>query len=212
MLERRNQRQKFRVLLAHAQAGSLDSAGGRACRTLAEEFADRNIETVMASALEDARATIVSDAAIHAMLIDWSLPDDSGKSQNNDAAISLITLIRSRNENVPIFLLTERDKAKTLNVELVQAINELVWLLEDVATFVGGRVQAAMHVVRTAVVQPGARIFVAYARPYRRHRLPEASGRPRLLRFLWRACVSHRPFHQRRRTRLLARPQRADRR
>ena len=154
MLERRNQRQKFRVLLVHPKAGTLDNAGGRACRTLVEEFADRNIETISASTLDDAQATIVSDAAIHAIMIDWSLPDESGKSHDNAAATGLIKLIRSRNESVPIFLLTERDKARTLNVELVQAINELVWLLEDVATFVCGRVQAAMHVYFSTLFGP----------------------------------------------------------
>ena len=45
MLERRNQRQKLRALLIHAHIGS-DNAGGRACRILVEEFANRNIETV----------------------------------------------------------------------------------------------------------------------------------------------------------------------
>lgn len=146
MLERRSQRQKYRVLLVHPNARTVDSAGGRACATLVEEFADRNIETVIATTIDDAQAIVVSDTAIQAMLIDWSLPNEDGGTRDNAAAISLIETIRARNENVPIFLLTERGKAKTLSVELVQAINELVWLLEDVATFVCGRVQAAMQI------------------------------------------------------------------
>ena len=69
MLERRNLRQKLRVLLVHSKIGT-DSAGGRACRTLEQEFADRNIETTTASTVDDARSSIVSDAAIHAILIE----------------------------------------------------------------------------------------------------------------------------------------------
>ncbi|MHA6203659.1 Orn/Lys/Arg family decarboxylase [Dyella soli] len=153
MLERRNQRLKLRVLLVHPSIGT-DSAGGRACRTLAAEFADLNIETVTANAHEDARATIVSDAAIYAMMIDWSMPDDDGKERDNAAATSLIKTIRARNENVPIFLFIERDKARTLSVELVQDINELVWLLEDSATFVCGRVHAAMRKYTAALFGP----------------------------------------------------------
>jgi arginine decarboxylase len=36
--------------------------------------------------------------------------------------------IRARNDRIPIFLLTERGKAKTLTIEMVEAIDELVWL------------------------------------------------------------------------------------
>ena len=152
MLERRNQRQKFRVLLAHSHIGT-DNAGGRACKLLEQEFADRNIETVTASAFVDARAFILADAAIHAMMIDWSMPSEGGK-QDNSAAISLISQIRQRNENVPIFLMTEREKASTLTIELVEAVSELVFLVEDAATFVAGRVQAAMKIYFQGLLGP----------------------------------------------------------
>ncbi|MET3650715.1 Orn/Lys/Arg decarboxylase N-terminal domain-containing protein [Dyella japonica] len=153
MLERRNLRQKLRVLLVHSKVGT-DSAGGRACRTLEQEFAERNMETTSASTVDDARSSIISDAAIHAMLIDWSLPDGDGVERNNAAAIELISLIRSRNENVPIFLMTEPEKAQTLSVETVQAINELIWLSQDSATFVSGRVHTAMRIYLATLFGP----------------------------------------------------------
>src|SRR5262245_38584303 len=121
MLERRTQRQKLRVLLVHSRIAT-DTAGGRSCRMLVDEFDDRNIETVTASLEEDARAIIVSDASIRALLLDWSLPGEDGKAAGNEAAKRLIETMRSRSERVPIFLLTERDKAKTLTLELVEAI------------------------------------------------------------------------------------------
>jgi arginine/lysine/ornithine decarboxylase len=153
MLERRNLRQKFRVLLVHSHIGT-ESAGGRACRTLANEFADRNIETVTAANVDDGRSIIMADSALHAMLIDWSLPGSDGGDGDNNAAIDLINTVRSRNENVPIFLMTEPGKARTLNVEIVQAINELIWISQDSATFVAGRVQAAMKIYLAALLGP----------------------------------------------------------
>ncbi|MDG2536917.1 Orn/Lys/Arg decarboxylase N-terminal domain-containing protein [Dyella jiangningensis] len=153
MLERRNLRQKFRVLLVHSHIGT-ESAGGRACRTLANEFADRNIETVTAANVDDGRSMIMADSALHAMLIDWSLPGSDGGDGDNSAAIDLINTVRSRNENVPIFLMTEPGKARTLNVEIVQAINELIWISQDSATFVAGRVQAAMKIYLAALLGP----------------------------------------------------------
>lgn len=153
MLERQTHRQKLRALLVHSKVGT-DSTGGRACQTLIDEFTNRNIETVSASHGDDAQAIIISDTAIHAMLIDWSLPSDDSKAPANAAAISLIQTIRSRNDQVPIFLLTERDKARTLTVDLVQSINELAWLMGDSATFVCGRVQAAMRIYTASLFGP----------------------------------------------------------
>lgn len=153
MLERRTQFQKPSVLLAHPGIGT-DSAGGRACRLLIDEFAERNILTVTASHFEDARATIVSDAALRAIMIDWSMPGENGKSTDNSAASSLISAVRARNERIPIFLLTERSHAKTLTIELVEAINELVWLVDDASTFVCGRVEAAMRVYTASIFGP----------------------------------------------------------
>jgi arginine/lysine/ornithine decarboxylase/CheY-like chemotaxis protein len=153
MLARRAQRQKFRVLLVHPKIGT-DTAGGRSCNLLLDEFEDRNVETTTAIDLPDAHAAIVSDAAIHAMLIDWSLPDEDGATKDNAAALELIRTIRARNERVPIFLLTEPGKARTLTVETLHDIDELVWLMEDTAAFVCGRVAAAMKVYFDGLLGP----------------------------------------------------------
>lgn len=144
MLERRSQRVKMRVLLVHPRIGS-ESAGGRACRIVIQEFADRNIETETAMDVEDASAILLSDASIQAVMLDWSLPHEDGQVGDPPAAAGLIETIRSRNDRIPIFLLTERNKTKALTIELINAIDELVWLLEDSATFVCGRVEAAMR-------------------------------------------------------------------
>jgi arginine decarboxylase len=141
MLERRMQFQRPTVFLAHAGIGT-DTAGGRACDMLVDEFEARNIDTVTASQYEDALSVIHSNAALRAILLDWSIP---GGDAGNAAATNLIGAIRARNDRIPIFLLTERGKAKTLTLDLVEAIDELVWLADDASTFIGGRVEAAMR-------------------------------------------------------------------
>ncbi len=143
MLERRMHYQKPTVLLVHSQIGT-ETAGGRACSMLVDELDTRNVDTITASHFEDARAITVSDASIRAVLLDWSMPNGNGKGENA-AATSLIRTIRERNARIPIFLLTERDKAKTLTIDLIEAIDELVWLVDDASTFIAGRVEAAMR-------------------------------------------------------------------
>ncbi len=153
MLARRTQILKPTVLLVHSGIGT-DTGAGRACRMLVEEFANRNIEAITASHFEDARAVIVSDASVRAVMIDWSMPGEDGASKDNTVARQLIRDVRDRNDRVPIFLLTQRDKAKTLTIEIVEAIDELVWLLEDASTFICGRVQAAMGIYTASLFGP----------------------------------------------------------
>ena len=48
--------------------------------------------------------------------------------------------MRSRNSNLPIFLMAERGEATSIPIEVMQMVNEYIWTLEDTAAFVGGRV------------------------------------------------------------------------
>jgi lysine decarboxylase/arginine decarboxylase len=67
---------------------------------------------------------------------------------------------------IPIFLMAERDDAPTLSVEVMSRADELVWMLEDTADFVAGRVVAAMHRYRERLLPPFTTALLAFAREY----------------------------------------------
>ena len=173
MLARRTQIQKPTVLLVHSSIGT-DTGGGRACRMLVEEFANRNIEAITAAHFEDARAVIVSDASIRAVMIDWSMPDEDGKTNDNATARQLIETVRDRNDRIPIFLLTaarqgqdahDRDHRGHRRAGLA-AGGRLDLHLRPRA---GGHAHLHRIAVRTAhhgdvQLLPGPRILLAYAR------------------------------------------------
>ncbi|HKX57675.1 MAG TPA: Orn/Lys/Arg decarboxylase N-terminal domain-containing protein, partial [Xanthomonadales bacterium] len=120
-----------------------DTAEGRAARLLVEDLEARNLEVVQAYSADDGMASVTSDAAIHAILMDWTLDDDApGK---HDKAINLVQFIRSRNDKIPIFLMAERRDSQRIPVDIMQAIDEFIWTLEDTASFVSGRVEAAAN-------------------------------------------------------------------
>jgi hypothetical protein len=60
----------------------------------------------------------------------------------NDKAMKLAKT-DSRNDNIPIFLMAEQRDSQRIPVEIMQAIDEFIWTLEDTASFVSGRVEAA---------------------------------------------------------------------
>jgi arginine decarboxylase len=151
MIERRAKRIHFKTLIVDDELGQ-STAGGRALRSLIEELESWEVEVVEAKSAEDGMSVIVSDAALHSILLDWDLGDDSLHSHAK--ALALVELVRSRDDKVPIFLMAEREEASEIPVNVMQMADEFIWKLEDTAGFVGGRVRAAMQRYRDQLLPP----------------------------------------------------------
>ena len=78
---------------------------------------------VEAASAADGHSVIVSDSAIHVLLVDWTLDDDPKHSR----ARGLLDLVRSRNDKMPIFLLAERGQASAIPIEVMEMVDEYVW-------------------------------------------------------------------------------------
>ena len=140
MLEGKFAPLRMRVLVVDDEL-THETAEGRAARALVSDLEARNVEVIQAISAADGMAVVTSDAAIHAVLLDWTLGDDDAKT--HDKAKGLLTHIRKRNDRIPIFLMAERRDATLLPVEIMELADEFIWTLEDTASFVSGRVEAA---------------------------------------------------------------------
>jgi arginine/lysine/ornithine decarboxylase len=118
-----------------------ETAEGRAARMLVKDLEGRNLEVIQAISAADGMSVVTSDAAIHAVLMDWTLDDDNAKT--HEKARGLLNHIRERNDRIPIFLMAERKDSKRIPVEVMQIVDEFIWMLDDTASFVSGRVEAA---------------------------------------------------------------------
>ena len=140
MLEGKFQPMHLRVLIVDDDL-THESAQGRASRALVADMEARHLEVLQATSADDGMSIATSDAAIHAVLMDWSLGDDD--VHTHAKARALLEFIRSRNERIPVFLMAERKEGTGLPVEVMQLADEFIWMLEDTASFVSGRVEAA---------------------------------------------------------------------
>jgi arginine/lysine/ornithine decarboxylase len=161
MIERTARRVQIKALMVDDELGQA-SAAGRAAKALIEEMDGRDIHVVEAATVEDARAVIESDSAIHAILLDWDL----GGDPHHNKAIDLLRLVRSRNDKVPIFLTAERDQVATIPLDVMELVDEFIWMLQDTAAFIGGRVEAAIRRYGQAVIPPMARALINFTREF----------------------------------------------
>jgi arginine decarboxylase len=161
MIQRSIKRLSMRALVVDDELGT-PTAEGRAARALVEELQGRAIEVVEAASAEDGHSVIVSDSAIHAILMDWTLGDDKGHAR----ARSLLKFVRSRNDKIPIFLMAERGEAASIPIDVMSMVDEYVWTLEDTAAFVGGRVAAAIRRYLEVMLPPLASALMKFAQEY----------------------------------------------
>ncbi len=188
-------------------------AAARSVRALASELRSRGIEVIEAHSCEDGTATATSDAGIDCILINWT--QGANDSKVHAEATGLMRAVRKRNTKLPIFLMASRKVAGTVSIEVAQLSDEFIWILEDTASFIAGRVQTAIdrylsqllppYAGRPGQLQPRAGILLGRTRPPGRRRVPQVARRPAVLRFLRRKPVPHRHGHRARCARILVR-------
>lgn len=139
------------------------SAMGRAAQSLATALKVRDIKVIETTTSNDAQLIILSDPAIQGILLSWNLSNDDPEHKK---AQELITLIRSRNSIIPIFLMASRDDASSLSAQVMRQTDELIWVLEDTTFFIAGRVLAAILRYRESIAPPLMRALIGFAQKY----------------------------------------------
>jgi len=148
----------MRVLIVNDELGDA-TAAGRASRALVEELRARDVQVVTSTSAGDARSVVASDAGLHCVVLDWDLRGDPG----HDAVGAVLADIRARNATVPIFLMAERSSAASLSARVMQDADDFIWLLEDTAEFIAGRILAAMRRYGEQLLPPMFAALVRFA-------------------------------------------------
>ena len=153
----------MKALIVDDELGSA-TANSRAARSLVEELHRRDVVVVESPSLDDGSSIILSDPSIQCILLDWNLDDDDPTTHAK--AKTLLSLIRSRNVHVPIFLMVERGHANSITSEVMRIADEIIWMLEDTTHFIAGRVIAAMRRYRDQIAPPFNRALMEFAQVY----------------------------------------------
>ncbi|HTU74645.1 MAG TPA: Orn/Lys/Arg decarboxylase N-terminal domain-containing protein [Trebonia sp.] len=156
-----------RVLVVDDALSTPHTAVGRAVTGLVAELSRRGVEVTESVSYEDGAAVVASDAGLCAVLVDWSLGAGPGIEEDGkpgDYASRMLAAIRVRNATLPIFLLARGDAGQEITIEAMEHADELVWVLQDTADFIAGRVLAAMDRYVSGLLPPFFRALLEYNR------------------------------------------------
>ena len=134
------------------------TAAGRALRALIVDLQAAEVSVTVAASAEDARAIVTADAGLQCAIVDWDI--DAG---GHAAAADLVAGIREHNARLPIFLLADRDGAASVPGPVMEQADDFVWLLEDTAEFITGRIVAAIRRFQAGLLPPMFRALVDFS-------------------------------------------------
>jgi len=151
---------KRKVLVVDSNIPHGGTANGRAVRELVVALEEYNLQVIGAATFEDGIATVSSDASICCVFVDWTSGgnDDASHSQ----ASALLDAIRSRNKRVPILLMAEHSCIDTLTLNIMQMVNEFVWMHEDTAEFIASRAVSLIKKYYDQLLPPFTRALFDY--------------------------------------------------
>ncbi len=150
-----------RVLVVHNGLDS-DHAAGRATAALVEDLRNRDIEIVEAVSQREAEAQISTHALLQAVMVDWELAGPPDRQ----SASSVIAAVRAHSAQLPIFLLASRGSLAKVPSEVLERVNDYIWLFEDTPDFIGGRVAAAVDRYRATLLPPMFKALAKFAGTY----------------------------------------------
>lgn len=150
----------MRVLIVYTELTDEDSVISHAVARLASELNDEHVETVIIRDFEDGLAYIRSNSSIDCLLYGRDMSDKEEQAQ----AHRLITQLHRRQEDVPVFLLSDREEALVaFDRKMMEQVDEFAWILEDSADFIAGRVLAAIIRYRAQLLPPLMKSLIKYS-------------------------------------------------
>ncbi len=176
------------------------------------------MEVVEAASAEDGMSVIVSDSAIHTILMDWTLGDDKGHAKAKEPA-EIRAVAQRQDPHLPDGRTGRGHGDPARRHGDGQRVRLDARGHGGVCRRPGRRREPALSGRDAAApgggpheVQSGVRVFLAHARTHGRHGVSQVARGPRLLRLLRREPAALRSLDQRRRSGIAARPHRSDRR
>lgn len=140
-----------------------DNAAGVRIKAVKEKLENRLDSAVIPSPdCDDAAKIIAARPDLGCMVINWDNETVEGISPGD-----LIGLVRKRNSEVPILVMTDKSSIIDISAEVLKEIDGYIWLDEDTPAFIAGRIDRELEKYIEGIMPPFFRGLVRYAEEYR---------------------------------------------
>ena len=127
-----------------------NTAAARTVRGIKNELEAKDVKVEVSESCGDAKAILSTDPAIQCVLLRLSRRND----EDYRNTIEVLKVLREHNRELPVFLLAGRTDASEVPTEILENVNDFIWVLEDTPDFIGGRILAAADRYRRVILPP----------------------------------------------------------
>jgi len=146
-----------------------DSALLRSLEEIIGELEALDRHVVLAHSLDDAEALVSSHRSLSCVVMGWALASESDASL--EQALRILGTLDRQTSSLPVLLGVSRMADREVPLEIVEEIEGFIWVPEDSASFIAGRIEAAARRYLDTVLPPffGALVNFADVHEYSWH-------------------------------------------
>ncbi len=146
-----------------------DSAIARSVREIIHELESLGRPVVVAHSLDDAEASVSAHPGLCCVILGWPLASASEAALAQSKRI--LTSLRQRAKGLPVLLGSGRGVSHSIPLEVIEEVDGFIWVPEDSAAFIAGRIDAAAKRYLDTVLPPffGALVNFADTHAYSWH-------------------------------------------
>lgn len=141
----------FPVLIVGARVEE-DSAVGRSVEEIIAALKALGRPVVLAHSLDDAEAAVESHAGLCCFVLAWGLAAESDAAL--DQTMRILGRVHQRAAALPVLLGSSRGATRQVPLEIVEQVDGFIWVPEDSAAFIAGRIDAAARRYLDTVLPP----------------------------------------------------------
>ena len=159
----------FPVLIIVARPVEEESAVARSTEEIIHELGLLDRPVVVAHSLDDAEATVGAHPGLSCVVLGWGLASES--DAHIEQTKRLLRSIHERSAALPVLLGSSRGATEPVPLEIVEQVDGYIWVPEDSARFLAGRIDAAARRYLDTVLPPffGALVNFADTHEYSWH-------------------------------------------
>ena len=141
----------FPVLVVGARVDE-DSAIGRSVVEIRAALEALGRPVVLADSLDDAEAAVESHPALSCVVLGWGMAAASDEALAQTTRI--LRRIRQQAASLPVLIGARRGATRQVPLEIVEQVAGYIWVPEDSAAFIAGRIDAAARRYLDTVLPP----------------------------------------------------------
>lgn len=141
----------FTVLIVERPA-SEGTAVSRSVAEIIDELNELDRPVIRSESLDDAEAVVSSDAGLCCIVIGWGLASSSPDSL--EQTYRILKKAKGRARNLPILLGSTQESSAEVPLEMVEQVEGYVFVPEDSAKFIAGRIDAVSQRYLGTVLPP----------------------------------------------------------